>query len=1179
MLIRELFASDIDRHIEEVIKVDQTDEDILKGEIDEYQLTNSIEHSYIKVLDRYLETPNKPHEGIGIWVSGFFGSGKSSFAKILGLAIENREIGGEGAALRFAKKSLKDEKLALLLRNVAERIPTDAVVFDVSTDKGVRGNQTLTEIAYQKMLETLGYSRVLDLAELEITLEEEGRLEEFTKKYAELNPGKEWERERNKVAFSMGAASRVIHELDPRTYPFADSWSKGVKERVDVSAGRLAERAVELLNRRRGSRNLIFVIDEVGQFVARDVQKMLDLQGIVQSLGRIGRGRIWLVVTSQEKLNELVGGIDDSRIELARLMDRFPLQVHLEQSDISEVTSRRVLAKKAGAQTALRKLFDDHRGRLADHTRVTADFRLPELTADAFVDLYPLLPYQIDLIIQIVSGLRTRGGTSKHVGGANRTIIKLAQQLLVSEQSNLASEEVGTLARLDKIYDLVSSNIDSDLRAKIESIPKQVTHPMAQSVAKAICLLDFARSIPRTAENIAASLHPSVSSDSVLPQVKEALAQLEASHLVRLGDGGYRIPTPSEDDWDRQRAGMKPKPADIRRAQVETLKGFWQPKPSFLFLDTKKFEASLVVNDKPEIPEGDLQVHVRFAPVGKSYQEESDNARKRSRSEAKTIFWVVPIDDQLDRESAELLMSRDILTRRQREDSANKEGLGALVTEERARERRHAEEVRRLLKAAMLGGNVYFNGNDRAPEPGSGDVGKVVSRLLGEALPTVFDRFEEAAARVTAKDRDALLTADSLHGLTDVFSKLNLLKTEKNQIVLRTDSGPLSEVLRRIEERSSYGDAATGKYLEQELAKEPFGWEFENIRLFVLALLRAGSIEVTSKSQTFDSVKAAEAKETFGNNNVFRQAAFRPKQGIDFPTIAQAADAYKKTFGHDIKELQESVVAREIRDSLSKREDDLLDAATNLRTARLPGVELLESALQQLRAIVRGNDANAIHSFNASHHSLNEAMKRAVQVDQALTEPRMNDVASAHRALGDHWPALAAEPDLPETVRDAAEQLRDLLQHENFFKELPKIEHLSRTIRDEFEVRYTTASEERCKAYRDVVDDLRALPEWSSLNADQQEEVARDLKKMCDAAGTNIPLSQLREQRDLAPSRYRAAVGKMMQILEGERLVRLPVRRYFTGGVETEEQLETALTAFRDECGRLIGAGKKILFE
>jgi hypothetical protein len=130
----------------------------------------------------------------------------------------------------------------------------------------------------------------------------------------------------------------------------------------------------------------------------------------VQSLGVKGRGKIWIVVTSQEKLNELVSGLDDKRIELARLMDRFPLQVHLEPSDISEVTSKRVLAKNAAAESALGKLYDDHRGRLTENTRLTADIRLPELARQNFVDLYPLLPYQIDLIIQVVSGLRTQGG-------------------------------------------------------------------------------------------------------------------------------------------------------------------------------------------------------------------------------------------------------------------------------------------------------------------------------------------------------------------------------------------------------------------------------------------------------------------------------------------------------------------------------------------------------------------------------------------------------------------------------------------------------------------------------------------------------------------------------------------------------------------------------------------------
>ena len=336
-----------------------------------------------------------------------------------------------------------------------------------------------------------------------------------------------------------------------------------MRNRADISPNSLADRCLDLMSRRRPGQSLVFVIDEVGQFVARDVQKMLDLQAVVQSLGRVGRGKMWLIVTSQEKLNELVGGLDDTRVELARLMDRFPqlLQVHLEPSDISEVTSKRVLSKNAEAQPVLRELFTQHRGRLTDNTRLTAGIKLPELSTDSFVDLYPLLPYQIDLIINVVSGLRTASGASKHVGGANRTIIKLAQQLLIHPDVNLAARPVGELARIDQIYDLVSSNIPGEIRGKIDAIKAQVEHPLAQPVAKAICLLQYVQSVHRTAENIAATLQPSVDGDSRLSEVKVALDALEAAHKVRQGSDGYRIPSPAEDDWEQQRASLAPSQA------------------------------------------------------------------------------------------------------------------------------------------------------------------------------------------------------------------------------------------------------------------------------------------------------------------------------------------------------------------------------------------------------------------------------------------------------------------------------------------------------------------------------------------------------------------------------------------------------------------------------------------
>src|SRR3990172_8973530 len=231
--IKTLFDRKIDRRIEEVIKVDQTDDDVLRDEIDEYVTTAAIGRHYLEILERYAETPNKPHEGIAVWVSGFFGSGKSSFAKMLGLSIENRVVAGEPASARFAQRT-GDNKLQVLLKTITEKIPTHAVIFDVSTDRGIRsGNQTLTEIMYGLFLQSLGYAKDLDLSELEIGLEERGELSRFEEEYRRLFD-KEWSAEKGKVAFALSEAGRVLHSLDSATYPMADSWVRAAKNKADI---------------------------------------------------------------------------------------------------------------------------------------------------------------------------------------------------------------------------------------------------------------------------------------------------------------------------------------------------------------------------------------------------------------------------------------------------------------------------------------------------------------------------------------------------------------------------------------------------------------------------------------------------------------------------------------------------------------------------------------------------------------------------------------------------------------------------------------------------------------------------------------------------------------------------------------------------------------------------------
>jgi hypothetical protein len=1177
MPIKALFANDIHRRIEEVIKVDQSDEEIIRDEIKEYVVTDAIRSHYTGIFDAYREMPNKPHDGIAIWVSGFFGSGKSSFAKMLGLSIANRTVAGESAADRFAERA-GDKKVQVLLKAINEKIPTHAVIFDVSTDRGIRsGNQTLTEIMYGLFLQSLGYAKDLDLSELEIGLEEKGQLARFEEEYTRLFK-KEWSSEKGKVAFALSEASRVLHSLEPDTYPMADSWVKAVKNKADISPGKFADRANELMKRRKPGISLMFVVDEVGQFVARDVQKMLDLQAVVQQLGVKGRGKHWVVVTSQEKLGELVSGLDDKKIELARLMDRFPLQVHLEPSDISEVTSRRVLSKNATAQAALGKVFDEHRGRLTEHTRLSADIKLPELTREAFIDLYPLLPYQIDLIIQVVSGLRTQGGTSKHVGGANRTIIKLAQQLLINPAVNLVDGALGDLVRLDQVYDLVEGNISSEVRAKIAAISKLVDHPLAQPVAKVICLFQYVKSVHRSAENLAAALHSSVGGDSQLASVKEALRALEAAHQVRHGDDGYRIPTPAEDDWERLRNGISPKPGDAHRLYQEVLSGFWQPQPSHTLYDTKPFKAGLAIHGR-EITAGDMMFQFHLVEDGKEFDGLAAELRTRSQQERKHVFWAIALTDSIDRETVELFRSKEMLARKERETRG--EDTPALIAEERVRLRRHSDELRRLLRAACLSGRIYFRGNDRSPGDRATDVGKTAAEVLSQVLPDVFDRFKDAAAKApdVKKGTDAVFTADNLHGLPSVFSTIGLLRDEKGKPVFRTESGPLKEVLDRIEERANYGDTASGRYLTDEFAKEPFGWDFEVVRLLVLCLLRAGKIEATSKGQTFEGATGVEARETFSNNNLFRQAAFRPKKGIEFEELVKASEAFRDTFGSEVKELNAGAIVAELRKEVARHEDTVASVLATLTTHRLPGGSVLDSAVGQMKAILRGSEDNAIATFNTSHRGIKDAIKRAVELEQLLSDPRLHDLERARKAQGVLWSFLSQESDVTDDLRTRASSLEDLLARETFFKELPSIEQHTKAIETEYARREAEALDARVAAYTKAFDKLIKTPGWSEIDEDQQRRLADLFERGKKHGAERVPIPQLRADRDACEGRLRAAIGELRRIIDGERVVAVSVGSYFAGGIETEEQLEAALDGVREECARLIGAGKKVIVQ
>src|SRR5262249_15626971 len=162
--------------------------------------------------------------------------------------------------------------------------------------------------------------------------------------------------------------------------------------------------------------------------------------------------------------------------------------------------------------------------------------------------------------------------------------------------------------------------------------------------------------------------------------------------------------------------------------------------------------------------------------------------------------------------------------------------------------------------------------------------------------------------------------------------------------------------------------------------------------------------EATSKGQTIESATGVEARDTFSNNNVFRQASFRPKKGIEFAELVKASEAFRDTFGSEVKELNPSAIVGELRREVARPEDTVATAAGQLTAHRLPGFAVLDGAHGQIKAILRGSDDNAIATFNSSHRAIKDAIKRAAELEQALTDPRLRDLERARQAVTTAWP-------------------------------------------------------------------------------------------------------------------------------------------------------------------------------
>ena len=362
MEIKQLFdpSRDIYRSIEKVIAYGVSQEERLKKEIAEYVVTDAIDEQFNDLLRKMQAAMDAGGESeVGVWVSGFYGSGKSSFTKYLGLAFDDH-FSISGVPFRqHLQDRLKNTTTRQLLNNVAKRFPAAVLMLDLATEQ-VSG-ATMAEVSsvlYYKVLQWAGYSRNLKVAYLERRLKQEGRYEEFLDKFQEKTGGEDWSDYRNDELVIDSLIPQIAHELYPRLFVTPEAFNTEAGDVIRFENDRVQE-MLEIVRDASGKDYVIFIIDEVGQYVGSRPQMILNLDGLARNIKAQGQGKVWIIGTGQQTLTEDNPGASHNSQELFKLKDRFPININLQADDIKEICYRRLLGKSAEGDRQLGELFDE----------------------------------------------------------------------------------------------------------------------------------------------------------------------------------------------------------------------------------------------------------------------------------------------------------------------------------------------------------------------------------------------------------------------------------------------------------------------------------------------------------------------------------------------------------------------------------------------------------------------------------------------------------------------------------------------------------------------------------------------------------------------------------------------------------------------------------------------------
>ena len=1103
MSLNTIFSKPIDRPIEGVIKAD--DEASLRLEVEEYVLTNEV----AKRLEAFLEAYNKYEGANGVWVSGFFGSGKSHLLKMLALLLENRAIDQSQVFDLFVGKCEDNE----ILRGDLQRaiaIPSKSILFNIDQKADVISKtqiDALLSVFVKVFDEMCGYyGKQGHIAQFERDLDGRGLYDKFKQSFREV-AGIEWESGREQALLEAKNIAEAYAQATGSSNDAAAGILDKYRSEYKVSIEDFADKVHDYIEQQGPDFRLNFFVDEVGQYIAENIKLMTNLQTIAESLATKCRGRAWIVVTAQEDMNTVVGEMGKQQgNDFTKIQARFANRMKLTSADVAEVIQRRLLMKNESGEAQLTQVYAAQANNFktlfdfADGSQTYRNFR----DQDHFVSCYPFIPYQFTLFqaaIQNLSGHNAFEGEHSSVG--ERSMLGVFQQVAMQ----ISEHEIGQLATFDLMFEGIRTALKSQIQKAILTAEQHLDNPFAIRLLKALFLVKYVREFKATVRNLCVLMLDRFDGDlpALRKKVEEALNLLEQQTYIQRNGDLYEFLTDEEKDVEQEIKNTDVESSDVADELAKLVFDHTIKNRKIRYDENKQdYSYSRKLDDRLHGREYELAIHIVSPFHENSGSEETLRMQSMGRDE---LLVVMPPDDHLMRDL--LMYKRTEKYIQQNISITQQDTVKRILTDRSFQNRERLGELQTLVRTLLGKAKLMVSGSDieLSGEEPQGRITRGFFELISRSYPNLR----------------------MLRGVTYTENDIATCLQQADDGLFGNEGTPLSEaeqdMLAFVQGNNRNGVRTTLKSVVEKFESKPYGWYYAAILCILAKICARGKIEVRSDGNLLEDKAIEQAlRNSHGHGNVILD----PQIDFTASQIRQLKELYEDLFDTPPSSGEARALGKETAEAFDQLVHSLTPIAAQVN--QYPFLSILEDPISQLKELAKKPYTFYLTELGQQEDDLLDLKEKTLDPVRRFMSGNQKEIYDeAKKFLQDQ------EPNFTYVEGDEVQQLRDILSDAACYKgnQIQQAKSIVTSLKEKLT---EELEQERTKAEDSVIvlrERLIGAEEFSKLSDDQQSQIKQPFEQFIQGIGSQRLIAVIRDNlRRLGEDEYQRLISKMSEWTE-----------------------------------------------